>query len=99
MQAAPPELGPFFAHVKHQSHPSPKLLDLGIQMRWGAPRHSARPHRTTLQHSTRRDAIGQITKKLLRPKLHLTWVLQKSTGLIGSLLEIDFTKAFYEQKF
>ncbi len=51
MQAAPPELGPFFAHVKHQSHPSPKLLDLGIQMRWGAPRHSARLYRNLRDHA------------------------------------------------
>ncbi len=51
MQAAPPELGPFFAHVKHQSHPSPKLLDLGIQMRWGAPRHSARLFRNLRDHA------------------------------------------------
>ena len=49
--------------------------------------------------SARRDAIGQITKKLLRPKLHLTWVLQKSTDLVGSLLEVDFPKALYEQRF
>ena len=51
MQAAPTELGPFFAHVKHQSHPSPKLLDLGIQMRWGAPRHSARLYRNLRDHA------------------------------------------------
>jgi hypothetical protein len=51
MQAAPPELGPFFAHVKRQSHPSPKLLDLGIQMRWGAPRHSARLYRNLRDHA------------------------------------------------
>ena len=51
MQAAPTELGPSFAHVKRQSHPNPKLLDLGIQMRWGAPQHSARLYRNLRDHA------------------------------------------------
>ena len=42
MKKPPPDLGPAFATVKCQSHPSPKVHDIGVEMRWGTPRHTNR---------------------------------------------------------
>ena len=38
MNTQPPDLGPTFHTVKRKKHPSTKVHDLGIEMRWGKPR-------------------------------------------------------------
>ena len=38
----PVSLGPTFYTVKRQSHPSPDVHDLGVEMKWGKPQHTNR---------------------------------------------------------
>jgi len=45
MKAASPDLGPFFSPAKPQPHPGRRVHDLGIQMQWGRPQHTARLYR------------------------------------------------------
>jgi len=39
------DLGPFFSPAKPQPHPDRKVHDLGIQLQWGRPQHTARLYR------------------------------------------------------
>ena len=51
MHTPPPSLGPVFACAKRQSHPSPKVHDLGIEMAWGKPQHTGRLYRNLRDHA------------------------------------------------
>lgn len=44
-------LGPVFEPMPCQSHPARKVLDLGIQMKWGQPTHTNRIYRNIRDHA------------------------------------------------
>jgi hypothetical protein len=51
MNAASDKSGPTFHTVKLQDNPCRKIQDLGIEMQWGKPRHTARLYRNLTDHA------------------------------------------------
>ncbi len=58
--------GPTFHPVKCQSNPNRMIQDLGVEMRWGAPRHVARLYRNVRRRILLHSTMWSSTKKMRR---------------------------------